>query len=236
MLHRALGLVAGEQGFCAGAGLGARRVALGSRRAGEALKPVSPHPGYRPCAGVALVNLKGELLYANNTAGSATGSGTVTINNSLGALTGSGTIVSSNIQITGGAQVIAGSGGTLSTGKTTLISSSVTNLSGANLTFNLDASITGQSTSIDFGGSPSVTFGASGTSLTEDQLNTALRNIWGSSSGSVDLIVCGGSAKRAINGFGSASRRFESTAETFKNVVNVYETVVLGANAVAVAT
>lgn len=62
-----------------------------------------------------------------------------------------------------------------------------------------------------------------GSELTEEQLNAALRGIWETSSGQVDLIVVGGQEKRAINGFIDANRRFISTAETMKSMVNVYE-------------
>ena len=63
----------------------------------------------------------------------------------------------------------------------------------------------------------------SDTSVSEDQLNTALRNIWKQSSGHVDLIVVGGLQKRAINQIVTPSRRYEATAETVKNLVSVYE-------------
>lgn len=61
------------------------------------------------------------------------------------------------------------------------------------------------------------------TTLTEAQLNTALREIWKSSSGHVDLIVVGGQEKRAINQFVATNRRFASSAETFKDAIGVYE-------------
>ena len=61
------------------------------------------------------------------------------------------------------------------------------------------------------------------TTLTEEQLNLALREIWKASSGQIDLIVGGGPEKRAINEFAQASRRFGAQAETFKNLVGVYE-------------
>lgn len=63
----------------------------------------------------------------------------------------------------------------------------------------------------------------SGTSLTESQLNAALRAIWKSSSGNVDLIVVGGPEKRAINTFITSSRRFSADTETYKDAVSVYE-------------
>src|SRR5205814_10509718 len=49
------------------------------------------------------------------------------------------------------------------------------------------------------------------TALVEAQLNLALRSIWNSSSGQVDLIVVGGQEKRAINNFVASNRRFSAT-------------------------
>jgi len=63
----------------------------------------------------------------------------------------------------------------------------------------------------------------SGTSLTEEQLNTALRAIWKNSSGSVDLIVVGGPEKRAINKFIATDRRFTPQSDTYRDLVSVYE-------------
>ena len=63
----------------------------------------------------------------------------------------------------------------------------------------------------------------SGTTLTEAQLNTALRNVWQESNGNIDLIVCGGPEKRAINSFITSSRRYGADGETFKDMVSVYE-------------
>jgi len=62
-----------------------------------------------------------------------------------------------------------------------------------------------------------------GSTLSEEQLNAALRSIWESSSGSVDLLVMGGGNKRALNSFIGSNRRFSAADETFKNLVNVYE-------------
>ena len=59
--------------------------------------------------------------------------------------------------------------------------------------------------------------------LTEEQINVALRTIWQSSSGHVDLIVVGGQEKRAINGFVASNRRFTSQTDTFRDGVQVYE-------------
>ncbi|MEM8875866.1 MAG: DUF5309 family protein, partial [Planctomycetota bacterium] len=61
------------------------------------------------------------------------------------------------------------------------------------------------------------------TTLTEEQLNLALRGIWEQSAGNVDLIVVGGTEKRAINGFMTANRNFAAGAETFKDRVATYE-------------
>lgn len=62
-----------------------------------------------------------------------------------------------------------------------------------------------------------------GDDLTEEQLNAALRLIWKSSNGHVDLIVCGGASKRAINEFVATNRRFASSAENYKSLINTYE-------------
>ena len=60
--------------------------------------------------------------------------------------------------------------------------------------------------------------------LSENQLNAALRAIWESSSGRVDLILVGGQEKRSINQFIGTDRRFyPASGETFKDVVGVYE-------------
>lgn len=60
-------------------------------------------------------------------------------------------------------------------------------------------------------------------SLTEQQLNLALRSIWQSASGRVDLIVVGGPEKRQINLFSASSRRFDQADERFKQLVSTYE-------------
>jgi len=62
-----------------------------------------------------------------------------------------------------------------------------------------------------------------GATLTETQLNTALRTIWQSSAGNIDLVVVGGSEKRAINGFVASNRRFTSVTDTYRDLVSVYE-------------
>lgn len=64
----------------------------------------------------------------------------------------------------------------------------------------------------------------SGTTLSETQLNTALREIWNTGNGRIDLIVVGGAQKRRVNAFISPDRRyFGAGDETFKNAVSVYE-------------
>ena len=62
-----------------------------------------------------------------------------------------------------------------------------------------------------------------GTSITEDALNQALREIWETGGTGVDLIVVGGRQKRAINSFIASNRRFYPQSETYKDVVSVYE-------------
>ncbi|WP_428387597.1 SU10 major capsid protein [Mucisphaera sp.] len=59
--------------------------------------------------------------------------------------------------------------------------------------------------------------------LTESQLNSAMRSIWESSSGSVDLIVVGGAQKRRINGFVTSSRGYTADDTRFRDLVGVYE-------------
>ena len=61
------------------------------------------------------------------------------------------------------------------------------------------------------------------TGLTEEQLNAALRTIWKSSSGQVDLIVVGGAQKRRINTLVSSLRRYAAESERLKELVSVYE-------------
>ncbi len=63
----------------------------------------------------------------------------------------------------------------------------------------------------------------SGTALSEEQLNTALKGIWSGSAGRIDLIVVGGTQKRAINGFVASNRRFSANDERFTSLVNIYE-------------
>ena len=59
--------------------------------------------------------------------------------------------------------------------------------------------------------------------LSEEQLNHSLRGIWASSSGNVDLIVVGGTEKRAINSFIASNRRFTPQTDTYRDHVSVYE-------------
>lgn len=61
------------------------------------------------------------------------------------------------------------------------------------------------------------------TQLSETQLNLALREMWRSSAGRVDLIVVGGPEKRAINNFAAASRRFASDELRFRQMFSLYE-------------
>ncbi|MCY2954521.1 MAG: DUF5309 family protein [Planctomycetota bacterium] len=70
---------------------------------------------------------------------------------------------------------------------------------------------------------PGVNGFPSGTTLSEEQLNQALRTIWQSASGQVDLIVVNGKQKRAINGFIGTSRRYAADTGTYKDMVGVYE-------------
>jgi hypothetical protein len=59
--------------------------------------------------------------------------------------------------------------------------------------------------------------------LTEEQVNTALREIWKQSNGHVDLIVVNGQEKRFINNFIGTNRRYTADEKTFSNQVAVYE-------------
>jgi hypothetical protein len=59
--------------------------------------------------------------------------------------------------------------------------------------------------------------------LSEDHLNGALRTIWEVSGSKPDLILCGGSQKRAINGLIQATQRFASSDERLKSLVSTYE-------------
>lgn len=63
----------------------------------------------------------------------------------------------------------------------------------------------------------------SDTSLTEAQLNQALREIWNQSSGTVDTIVVNGFQKRRINSFITSSRTYGATSTRFRDLVGMYE-------------
>lgn len=71
--------------------------------------------------------------------------------------------------------------------------------------------------------SPGVDDFPAGTTLTEAQLNAALRAIWEQSNGRVDLIVVGGVQKRAINAFVASDRRYSAQGEVFKDGISIYE-------------
>ncbi|HYO10572.1 MAG TPA: DUF5309 family protein [Tepidisphaeraceae bacterium] len=59
--------------------------------------------------------------------------------------------------------------------------------------------------------------------LSEEQLNLALRQIWASSNGHVDLVVVGGQEKRQINQFVAIGRKFSGGEQTFRDNVTTYE-------------
>jgi len=61
------------------------------------------------------------------------------------------------------------------------------------------------------------------TTLTEQQLNLALRTIWEGGGTGVDLIVVGGRQKRAINGFITSNRRYFNSTESYRDMVSAYE-------------
>ncbi len=71
--------------------------------------------------------------------------------------------------------------------------------------------------------SPGASGFPAGSTLTEAQLNAALRALWTNSSGTVDLIVVGGQEKRAINQFVASSRRFTAGSDSYKDLVSTYE-------------
>ena len=62
-----------------------------------------------------------------------------------------------------------------------------------------------------------------GTDLDEEKVNYALRQIWESSSGNVDLIVVNGFQKRQINSFVSTSRSFGPEDQKYSDLVSLYE-------------
>jgi len=63
----------------------------------------------------------------------------------------------------------------------------------------------------------------SGTGLDETKVNYALRKIWESSSGNVDLIVVNGFQKRKINAFMTSNRSFGPADQTFSDLLSYYE-------------
>ena len=63
----------------------------------------------------------------------------------------------------------------------------------------------------------------SGTSLSETQLNRALREVWKNSNANIDLILVGGQEKRAINAFVGSNRRFAPQAQTYRDGISIYE-------------
>jgi hypothetical protein len=71
--------------------------------------------------------------------------------------------------------------------------------------------------------SPGVSGFPSDLALTEDQLNFALREIWKSSNGQVDLIVVNGREKRHINEFVGTNQRYTPEDRTFAKVIGMYE-------------
>ncbi|HCT45886.1 MAG TPA: hypothetical protein DF699_11795, partial [Phycisphaerales bacterium] len=65
--------------------------------------------------------------------------------------------------------------------------------------------------------------GSGSDELNEAVLNAALRSIWEHSSGGVDTIVVGGSQKRRINGFATASRAYLPDDQVYSDRISVYE-------------
>jgi hypothetical protein len=65
--------------------------------------------------------------------------------------------------------------------------------------------------------------GGSGTTITEQLINAALRAAWEQSAGSIDTILCGGTQKRKINEFLTNSRLFTANTDKLTNLVNLYE-------------
>lgn len=65
--------------------------------------------------------------------------------------------------------------------------------------------------------------GVGGTVLTEQVLNAALREIWKSSSGSVDTIIVGGERKREINAFVGDQRGFLPGDTSYRDMISMYE-------------
>jgi hypothetical protein len=61
------------------------------------------------------------------------------------------------------------------------------------------------------------------TFVTEESLNFALREVWKSASGQVDLIVVNGRDKRRINEFVGANQRYTPEDRKFAKVIGMYE-------------
>jgi hypothetical protein len=61
------------------------------------------------------------------------------------------------------------------------------------------------------------------TTLTEEQLHVALREIWRQSNAQVDLLVMGATQKRSLNQLIGSNRQFTARDEHFKDMVSVYE-------------
>ncbi|OHB55329.1 MAG: hypothetical protein A2Y07_07460 [Planctomycetes bacterium GWF2_50_10] len=70
---------------------------------------------------------------------------------------------------------------------------------------------------------PGVSGFPTGTTLDEAKLNYALRKIWETSNGNIDLIVVGGGQKRKINAFVSGLRSFGPADATYRDLVSTYE-------------
>ncbi|MEM7755178.1 MAG: DUF5309 family protein [Planctomycetota bacterium] len=65
--------------------------------------------------------------------------------------------------------------------------------------------------------------GSGSDELNEAVLNTALKQIWDQSSGTIDTIVCGGAQKRRINAFASGTRAYLPEDTVYRDLVSVYE-------------
>jgi len=61
------------------------------------------------------------------------------------------------------------------------------------------------------------------TSLTETQLNLALRSVWEQASSRIDTIAVNGFQKRRINSFITSGRAYGATDVAFRDMVSVYE-------------
>ena len=62
-----------------------------------------------------------------------------------------------------------------------------------------------------------------GSDLDEEMINYVLRSIWDNSSGNIDTVVVGGFQKRKINSFLSASRSYDASDTTYRDMVSLYE-------------